>query len=337
MAAGTRWICELSSTDIAAIDHALEYARGARINPEQIDKNNFPLSGSKLIAKLENISHELETGCGFVRISGLSIEKYSDTELRTLFMGLAAYLGTPVSQNTEGQRLRAICDEGAAAAQRYGQMQADNSGGVFLSSRARTASTGPLRFHTDRTDIVGLFCIRQAKSGGISKIASIGAVHNEILAQRPDLLELLYQDYYRSRLGEEKGGEQAFYALPVFGLRDGQFTSHYSRTYIEAAQLLPDVPKMSDEQWQAIDMLAQTAEENCLEMRLQPGDMQFLNNHVIYHARTAFEDAPEQGLSRLLYRVWLCAPNNRALPAGHEVLWGDIEAGQLRGGIRPTA
>jgi hypothetical protein len=27
-------------------------------------------------------------------------------------------------------------------------------------------------------------------------------------------------------------------------------------------------------------------------------------------------------------------PNNRPLPEGHEILWRNIEAGQLRGGIQ---
>ena len=52
-------------------------------------------------------------------------------------------------------------------------------------------------------------------------MASTPAVHNEILRRRPDLLELLYRPYPRSRLGEEQGGESMVYQLPVFGLRDG--------------------------------------------------------------------------------------------------------------------
>jgi hypothetical protein len=65
--------------------------------------------------------------------------------------------------------------------------------------------------------------------------------------------------------------------------------------------------------------------------------MQFLNNHVIYHARTAFEDDAASGRDRLLMRLWLTVPNNRALPRGHEVLWRSIAAGRPRGGIAQTA
>jgi hypothetical protein len=69
-------------------------------------------------------------------------------------------------------------------------------------------------------------------------------------------------------------------------------------------------------------------------MVLDPGDLQLINSHVTYHGRTAFEDDAASGNDRLLLRLWLCMPNNRALPAGHEILWQDIEAGHIRGGIR---
>jgi hypothetical protein len=69
------------------------------------------------------------------------------------------------------------------------------------------------------------------------------------------------------------------------------------------------------------------------QMRLAPGDMQFLNNHAVYHARTAFRDDPATGRVRRLYRVWLAMANSRALPADHAVLWRDVRAGAPRGGI----
>ena len=199
-----------------------------------------------------------------------------------------------------------IRDEGASVGEVYGQMQEAN-GPHFLSAYARAVSNGPLRFHTDRTDVVGLLCIDQAVSGGLSKIASTVAIHNEILRRRPDLLEELFRPYPRSRLGEEKNGGELFYMLPVFGLRDGRFTSHYSRTYIEAAQKLPHVPRLTDRQMEAMDLLAEVAESLCYRMHFQPGDMQFLNNHVIYHARDAFADDVAAGrMRRLCGCGWRC-------------------------------
>ena len=185
--------------------------------------------------------------------------------------------------------------------------------------------------------MVGLLCVRQAASGGISKLVSTGAIHNALLKRRPDILETLFGDFWRSRLGEESDNAEAVYPLPIFGLREGKLTSHYSLTYIEAAQMVPQVPKLTPLQKEAIDLLMATAEELCFEMVLEPGDIQFINSHITYHGRTEFTDDPAQRKDRLLLRLWLSMPNCRALPAGHEVLWRKIEAGEERGGIGQRA
>jgi hypothetical protein len=72
-------------------------------------------------------------------------------------------------------------------------------------------------------------------------------------------------------------------------------------------------------------------------MVLEPGDLQLVNSHVTYHGRTPFEDDAASGRDRLLLRIWLSMPGNRPLPAGHEVLWGEVEAGRPRGGIGQVA
>ena len=50
-------------------------------------------------------------------------------------------------------------------------------------------------FHCDGSDLVGLLCLKPAKTGGQSKIASSMAVYNQMLASRPDLVEVLRQPF----------------------------------------------------------------------------------------------------------------------------------------------
>ena len=238
-------------------------------------------------------------------------------------------------QSNSGEFLGEICDEGANIGEHRGQMM-DEKGKPFLSSQARTRSPQLLRWHTDRTDVVGLLSVNTPARGGASRVASAVAIHDEMIRRRPDLAMVLYQDLVRSRLGEEAGGTETTYALPVFSVKDGKFATHYSRTYVEAAQKLPDVERLTDAQWEALDLLAALADQLCYDMTFEPGDIQFLNNHVMYHARDAFEDDPENGRFRLLYRVWVSMPNSRTLPAGYEVLFGTTEGGRLRGGIAAT-
>ena len=332
MVESARWIRDLPQDVLAEIDAALDRVRRRQIGWNAITRTDFPLS--RTVDLLAEVAAELETGCGMIKLRGLPVARYSDHDLRRIWFGLGAHLGRPVFQNCRGELMRDIRDEGADVGQRYGQIAAE--GGErppFLSSYARTLSNGALRFHTDRCDVVGLLCVRQARSGGVSKLCSSPAVHNAMLARRPDLVEALYRDIWRSRLGEEAGGEKIAYPLPIFGARDGSFTSHYSLTYIEAAQLMANVPKMTSEEREAIVLLMALAEELSFEMTLAPGDIQLLNNHVIYHGRTPFEDDPAAGRDRLLLRLWLSMPNSRGLPRGHEVLWRSIAPGAIRGGI----
>jgi hypothetical protein len=335
----TRWVRKLSPEAVDELEAALKAVK--RMKWSEITREDFPLPTMRDL--LDDIADELENGCGIMKLKGFPIASHSEDDLRRMYFGLGTHLGRPVFQNRSGELMRAIRDEGAHVGRTYGETK-DQKGGTFLSSYARTLTNGGLRFHTDRTDVVGLLCVRQARAGGVSTLASTPAIHNAILAKRPDLLEALFSDYWRSRFGEEgtvKDGEgtrkETAYPLPIFGLRDGKFTSHYSLTFIEAAQMAPDVPKLTAAQKEAIDLLMETAQELCFEMTLEPGDVQLINSHVTYHGRTPFEDDASSGHDRLLLRLWLSMANNRPLPHGHEILWRNIEAGQVRGGIAQTA
>ena len=326
------WVMAWTAEELAELDRALAVAQAKGVAWRDVAPGDFPLGPVK--AKLGRVADQLEHGRGVVKLTGLPVARYDDGALRLLWMGLARHLGVTRYQDCRGQLMRDIRDEGGDVGARHGQIANPGDGTAFISSSARTYSNGALRWHTDRTDVVGLLTASQAASGGISRIASSVAVRNAMIERRPDLAALLHAPIWRSRLGEEAGGETQVYPLPVFGQRDGRFTSHYSRTYVEAAQMLPGTPPMTDAQWQALDLLAALADELGYDMRLGAGDIQFINSHVTYHARTPFQDDPAAGEVRRLLRVWLCMPgSHRALPEDQRILWGAVEPGELRGGI----
>ena len=330
LATNESWRWPWTALELAEIDAALAHAKTAGTPWLSVNRTTFPLA--TVANKLAKVAEELENGRGFVLLQGLPVDRYTGDDLRLIWMGLGHWLGTPVTQDNTGQMMRDIQAQPGDLGARHESVKAAD-GGEFLSSKARTYSNGLLRYHTDRTDVVGLLMARRSASGGESRVTSTAAVHNAILARRPDLLELLYQPIYRSRLGEEAGGGDEIYPLPVFGVEDGKLTSHYSRTYVEAAQLALTTPRMSDSQWEALDMLAEVAAELSFGMMLAPGDIQLINSHITYHARAAFQDDVASGQARLLHRLWLTMPNNRPLPADHAVLWKSVAAGAPRGGI----
>jgi hypothetical protein len=332
LAASTDWIHHLSASAVEEIDAALRATQARGLGWRDITKKDFPLPG--VSAELAQVNRDLEWGRGLALLRGLPVARYSDDELRAIWWGLGCHLGTAVHQNAHGELIGLVRDE----IRLYGdvvQPAVPKEGGV--TSRAKARSSGPLRWHTDRCDVVGLLCVRSARRGGTSRVVSVPAVSNAILARRPDLHALLCADYHRSRQGEEAGGEASTYAMPIFAMREGKFTTQYSRTFVEAAQRIPTIPRLTAAQDEALDLLATVCDELGYEMELEPGDVQLLNNHVIYHGRTAYEDAPEPGCDRLLMRLWLAPPNSRPLPEGFETLWGSIRGGAVRGGIAQPA
>jgi hypothetical protein len=175
--------------------------------------------------------------------------------------------------------------------------------------------------------------VRQSASGGDSLIVSTPAIHNAMQARRPDLLALLFEPWFHSRQQEQRPGELPWYRNRIFALHKDRFTSQYSRSYVESAQRFPAVPRLTEQQNAALDLLAELAQALALHTRMEPGDIQLLNNHVTYHARTALVDWDDPAQKRLLYRLWLSMPNSRELPGDFDELWGATAAGALRGGV----
>jgi hypothetical protein len=328
----TDWIHAVTPAEVEELDAALRAVQQRGLDWPKMTREDFPIPG--LATSLAAVSHQLEHGRGLVLLRRIPVERYTESELRIIYWGLGLHLGTPRFQNAQAELIGDVRDENRL----YGSVRELDPARANepRTSRSKARSAGPLRFHTDRVDVVTLLCVRPAARGGLSKVVSGPAVHNAILERRPDLHGLLCGPYYHSREGES-GGRDRYYAMPIFGMRDGRFTSQYSRTFVENAQHIAGVPPLTAAQNEALDLWADVCEELCYSMDMRAGDLQLLNNHVVYHARATYEDDPTPGRDRFLMRLWLSMPNSRALPAGYEALWGSIEAGALRGGIAQPA
>ncbi|MBV8654157.1 MAG: TauD/TfdA family dioxygenase [Alphaproteobacteria bacterium] len=314
------WIETLSPAEIAEVEAAMLQVKARGLQLHEVRRRDYPLP--TLAGRLARIARELEEGRGIVLLRGLPVEKYPEAETRFIVWGIGAHLGIPVSQSKNGELLGEVRDLGVR---------------LGTATARGYRSNEHLRYHTDRADLVLLLCVRKAESGGLSRVVSSVAIHNEILKRRPDLLELLYAPYYHSRQGEEAAGEMPFFAKPIFGFCDGRFSSQYSRSFVESAQRFPEVPRLTSAQIEAIDLLAQLADELCVPMELEPGDIQILNNHVTYHSRTGYKDHPDPAKQRLLYRLWLSTPNNRRLPPEFAIIWDHTEPNTIRGGVPPAS
>ena len=90
---------------------------------------------------------------------------------------------------------------------------------------------------------------------------------------------------------------------------DGSPSIFYIGWYIRDAQRHPEVPRLTDDQRAAMDLIETIANDPAfhVEMDFRPGDIQLLNNAVILHAREAYDDYDEPERKRHLLRLWLSA------------------------------
>jgi Taurine catabolism dioxygenase TauD, TfdA family len=292
------WVMLLNDREIEEIDAALRHVQslGREIPFKAAD---FPLP--KLSARLNEVPNRLEEGLGAVLIRGLPRQRYSTSECELIYWGFGVHLGTPVSQNTRGHLLGHVRDEGR-------EMGDPNT--RLYQTRAK------MDFHSDQlpVDVLGLFCLRTAKQGGASALTSVYTVHNVILQERPDLLDVLYQPFNIDWRGEEPQGEQPWYRCPMFSYAGGKVTSRItSRAYFNGVTRFGQELALTDVQREALDFVQEVANRPELRLRMSfaEGDMQFINNHAILHAREEFEDYDDPELKRHLLRMWIAYPEAR--------------------------
>jgi hypothetical protein len=238
----------------------------------------------------------LEAGRGFAIIEGLPCGRYSVAEQQAIYWLVGQLLGRPCAQNVQGTLLYDVRDTGQDV--RYG-----------ARFSVTNAATG---FHTDNSfgeavlDYVGLLCIHPARAGGLNQLVSGYALHNELLARHPDVLETLYRPFHIDRRGGLRPGDSPTVQVPIFQWDGRELVCRYLRYWIEAGHEKVARP-LTAVQKRALDVLDEVLGHPGLQVEfgLRQGDMLFVNNRWLLHNRSAFEDHPEPGRRRHYVRLWL--------------------------------
>lgn len=317
----TDWVECLSAAEIAEVESAVKELENELAKSSEdltsINIDDFPLP--TLGPHLRRLLEEVLRGRGFVLIKGLPVERWTKREAAIAFLGIGVYLGNLRMQNAEGHLLGHVKD--------LGRSSNDPHARIYQTRERQT-------HHTDSSDVVGLLCLRAAKSGGLSNLVSSTTIFNEMRRRRPDLLRVLLDRIETDRRGEVPEGRKPYFSIPVFNWHEGLLSAIYQRQYIESARRFPGVAPLTPLQIEALDLFDELANDPVLNlmMELQPGDMQFVHNHTILHDRTAFEDFPEPERKRHLLRLWVAPPSARALPGVYAERFGSVTPGD-RGGI----
>ena len=310
------WIRPVSADHVSEIDAALRQIERHGLSLGDIRKDDFAIPG--FAADLTDMRHELQYGPGIQMYRGFPVRNYTKQQLRVIYWGIALNLGEPLTQSRHGDVI--------------GDVRQIGKGMHEFAGRAYT-SNEELHFHCDPCDVVGLFCLRVARRGGLTKIVSIVAIHNEMARIAPDLLDELYTPFIYNWRNNQPAGAPPDYEHPVFAVVDGRFVSKYSPSYIEWGYKMRglDMPEKKKAALAMIDRLANDPAFH-LEKSFEPGDLQFANNLTVLHARTEFEDYEDPEEKRHLLRLWLAVPDSPRLPDAFAAFYGDVRAGAKRGG-----
>jgi hypothetical protein len=277
--------------EIEAAARAIRHDSQAALTAAPLDLPHLPAARNYLAG----IEREVMEGRGFVLLRGLSSD-LDDAMLRACYWLIINLLGRPISQNSYGDRLCDVTDTGRELGGR----------------RVRGYQTNAeLKFHTDRCDLVGLLCLRPAMSGGRSSIASAVTAYNELALHQPEMVAPLLEGM--NYLNLEEGGDSSMKRVPVFHIQDGVLSVRYSRNGYQTS--MQHGAPYTETELAALDAVDALAEDPALrlDMELERGDMQLINNYTTLHSRTAFQDWPEADRKRCMVRGWIRTHLRRAL------------------------
>ena len=288
-----------------SLDHKIETLI-ITLDKKSINELNQKIDNLKfsIIEDFPNLQKEIEklknkfliNGNGFFIIDGNCFEGFNDEHVKEIYRLISTGLGELYVQNIKKEKFVIITDEGKSM----------STGGRYHQTREGGS------FHTDSPqwskvpDFVGLFCVRSAKIGGISKFVSVYTIHNQMLNMYPKLLESLYTKFHFDKRGEFEEKESPTTFEPIFKYRNNELMFRYLRNYIDAGQKIAQKP-LTNEQNEILDKLDKIIhdEEFSVSYDLKRYDMSFFNNHRIIHGRTSFEDFEEKEKKRYMIRTWI--------------------------------
>lgn len=303
------WEWRLSAAQADEVRRAVAGVRAKGLRAAEFSRDDFRLPC--LEAALAHVLEELEDGRGFTLLRGLPVDASEEEDAARVLWGIGTHLGRALRQhervNVGGFRdnlLAHIVDQGL-------DYNAPN-----VHGSATSAEQAP---HTDPADVVGLLCVRPVSNGGVSRVASAMTVFNELRTRRPDLVGVLLEGYahdLREQQALQVGTKVTPRRIPVYSEFAGKLSCIFNSKTVLMAEKKTGVP-LSRIEREALDAVAGLAlrDDLRLDMALETGDLQLLNNYTMLHSRTAWRDSGPDS-RRVMMRLWLKVPNARVLSPG---------------------
>jgi len=296
-----RWLHVISADNRQELLNATEYAKTRGGEPNTITRDDFPLP--EFSNTLLWMGQQLDRGLGLRMLQGIPIEGLTISDIELLYAGLTSWLGQMINQDTSGTLIDHVFDRG---------LSYEN---IAVRGYTTNAQLSP---HCDSGDLVSLLCIRPAMEGGINNLSCSMAIYNALLESHPEYLEPLYRGFYYNIRGNGPVGEFQHitsHRVPVFSYHQGLLSCRYNEKAILTAEQLPNAKKLTTLEKEAIACVTELAmrDEIRFDLRLESGDLLFLNNNTVLHNRDWFRDFDQADRKRLLLRQWINLDNAREL------------------------
>lgn len=285
----SRWLVSLTDEQIAEIGDAADALIAEGVGQRHVTADHVKLPS--LEPELPVWQSTLGEGLGVVCLRGLPVRDWGTEKSAMAFWALGHRIGAPGAQNPAGDLLGHVTDDG----------QSESAPLVRLY---RTADE--IAFHCDAADVVGLLCLRTARRGGQSRIASSVTVYNELISEHPELAAELFEVFDVDRRDEQAEGAAPTFRLPPCSWDGSTLRTFWHSDYMRSAER-HDTVEISERRRRAIDQYDAIANRSGvhLDMWLEEGDVQLISNHFVVHARTKYEDHVESDERRHLLRLWL--------------------------------
>ncbi len=296
----TDWLHPITADHQSELLEATAAARAQQIDLAQIGSDTFSLPG--LMPLIHEIENQIENGPGLIVLRGLDLDGLTPEDAGLMFYAIGQRMGRPIKQNAQGHLLGHVRDTGR-------DIKTDPS---VRGYQTRVA----LPFHTDTsTDLLGLLCFRTAKEGGESFLAPLMTIYNEILRKDPDMIETLYETFHYDCREEKHPDGHPFYSRTAASFHAGKLSLRHNSGYAKSAQRHPTCPRLTEDQLRVmaeIDRMSFDPEIH-FSLKLERGDILFVNNYQVMHARSGFVDHEDPARRRHLMRLWLHLHRGREL------------------------
>lgn len=318
--ADSGWIYHLQDEHRQELVRAVRQAYQEGKDLLEYEAQEFDIERTKAFLQTGPLA-QIRDGRGIALVKGLPRAEVTQKEFELLTWALGLHTGVARPQGKASQYMS----------------QVRNAGMTYRTGTGRGYnSNAQLDYHTDSSDVLFLTCYNRAKSGGMSLVSSSMRALQEMYRRHPEYVQHLFEPIAFSRQGELAPGEGPYVLQPVFSECNGVWFGRWNWNRVKHAMEIEGAPRLTPRQLEALKLFDDVVRspELSYHMWLEPGDMQVLNSHVTLHSRTEFEDYEEEERKRLLYRLWLAPPDSHELPQCWQALYGNCEAGSVRGGIK---